>query len=161
MLKQLSSSAPATSPQAEKPRKRAWLPLAAVILLFLGSHWWLNEVDGSAFGSVHGKLYEFVQNLLYQHVTPQSAFFCGFALFSFGLFGVLWYKSAGRKRRIYYALFAFFAFQYGAGLLFYILTFYLINSGKTPTEQLVIFYTLWGASLLGVILYELFSRFRR
>lgn len=160
MLKQRSSPG-APAPQAANSRKRAWLPLAAVILLFLGSHWWLNEVDGTAFGSVHGKLYEFVQNLLYQHITPQSAVFCGFALFSFVLFGVLWHKSAGRKRRIYYALFAFFAFQYGAGFLFYILTFYLINSGITPTEQLVIFYAVWFAFLLAVLLYEFLSRKRR
>lgn len=158
MLKQLSSScAPTTSPQAEKPRKRAWLPLAAVILLLLVSRWGFYF----CFGSSPKELLEYVQSFYYLHTIDEYALFCPVALFSFLLFGILWYKSTGRKRRIYYALFAFFAFQYGGGPVFYTLTFFFPFTPRTPAEYLVIFYAVWAAFLLAVLLYEFLSRKRR
>lgn len=161
MLKKYSSSTAVASLPSQKSHKSAWLPLIAVILISLGSHWWRREVDGIGFGSVYGKVLEFILSLLYQNFSPQTTPFCCLALFSCVLFGILWFKSTGIKRYIYYALFAFFAFQYGAGVLFYIFAFLPPFSSRAPIEYFIVFYGLWLAFLLAVLLYEFLSRKRR
>lgn len=148
------------TPVIQKIRKSAWAQFAAVILLFLGSRWWLNEVSGSGFGRLHGKLWEYLQSFYYIQITRQCAVFATLALFSFILFGILWYSAKGIKRRVYYALFAFFAFQYGAGPGFYLMAFYPFRAPVAAPKYFVVFYGLWLAFLLAVIIYEFLSRKR-
>lgn len=150
----------ARAPHAEKPGRRAWLPLAAVILLFLVTRLFKDAVS-SGFGSAHGMLAAYLHSLWYRHIASDSALFYAFALFSFVLSGVLWHQSTGRARRIYYWLFAFFAFQYGTGFLFYIFTFTPPFNPRKPEGYVIAFYALWLAFLLAVLVFEFLSRKRR
>lgn len=145
-----------SAPQAGKPRKLAWLPLAAVTLLFLVSYSWLYWADWTNLNRIPADLPKSLKAFFHLYSDPEIGFVCWLTLFSFIVFGILWHGATGKKRRTYYALFAIFAVLCGSGIFIFAILLFILNS----LHLSFILYALWLTLLLIVIMNEFLNRLR-